>query len=358
MSNNSTHPHNGGLRREDQEREVRQLLEEAGRRPEIPQDDFRVIKAATRAEWQQFVDARKGRRRGWRGLMTPLPAAAGILLALLLAFFWWQREPELPPAEAVATIELFSGDVWLEESLGATHAIAGGSLTPGTELVTGDSSDGRRNLLAIRLANDQSLRLDSGTRARLDSTSRIELIRGAVYVDSGLHPSDQTAVEISTPFGSVVDVGTQFEVRLGDEDQPLRVRVRSGSVFFADGDGEHTATAGEELLVRLDGSVARGNYGASGGEWDWILSAAPALAIDGLALTDFLDWVAAETGLEVRYEDEVLVDAATAIELHGSIEGLRPDEAIIAVLPGTGLAHEVDDGTLSIRRLPPGGGGV
>ena len=212
--------------------------------------------------------------------------------------------------------------------------------------------------MAIRLANGQSLRLDSGTRARLDSASRIELIQGAVYVDSGAHPSDEEAVEISTPFGSVVDVGTQFEVRLVNGEQPLRVRVRSGSVFLADGDVEHTATAGEELLVRLDGSVARGNYGASGSDWEWTLSAAPALAIDGLPLTDFLDWVAAETGLEVRYEDEVLAGAATAIELHGSIEGLRPDEAIIAVMPGTGLAHEIDDGTLSIRRLPAGGGGV
>lgn len=342
------------------EREVRQLLEQAGRRPEIPAADFRTIKAAARVEWQQLVDARKS-RKWWSALMTPLPAAAGILAVLALAL-WWSIESVPPAIETVASVELLRGDVRLEKPAGEEGAESdlaeGGSLAAGVELVTGSGPDQPSSLLAVRLINGQSVRLGSGSRARLASDSRIELLEGAVYVDSGPAPSGQGRVEISTPFGTVFDIGTQFEVRVGDAEEPLRIRVRTGAISLVRERDQHSASVGEELLVRHDGSVNRGTYEPFGIDWDWILSAAPTVDIEGLRLSDFLAWVATETGLEVRYEDQVLAEAAATIELHGSIEGLRPDEAAIAVLPGTGLAHRVGDGGLFIKRLPPGGGGV
>jgi hypothetical protein len=126
--------------------------------------------------------------------------------------------------------------------------------------------------------------------------------------------------------------------------------VRSGSISLIAIDTEHAATGGEELLVASNGSVSRGAYDPAGSEWDWILSAAPSLEIEDLPLSDFLSWVSAETGMAIDYEDQVLAGAVTTIRLHGTIEGLRPDEAIVAVLPGTGLVHEIEAGRLRISR--------
>lgn len=341
------------------EHDVRQLLEQAERRPEIPPAYFRVIKAAAHQEWRQLVEAKKSRIR-WRAFMTPLPAAAGILVVAGLAFWW--RSASVPTVSAtIASIELSSGDVWIEEQPGESaresQPASGDNLGAGVELVTGSGIDDPPALIAVRLANGQSVRLHPGSRARLVSPTHVELLKGAVYVDSG-DAQDLEGIEIFTAFGTVFDVGTQFEVRMSETEETLRVRVRSGSISLVREAGTHSATIGEELRVDGDGVISRGTYNRSGADWDWILSAAPALDIEGQPLNSFLDWVSDETGLEITYEDQVLAGAATTIELHGTIEGLRPDEALVAVLPGTGLDHQIDGGRLIIRRRPLGSGGV
>jgi hypothetical protein len=55
----------------------------------------------------------------------------------------------------------------------------------------------------------------------------------------------------------------------------------------------------------------------------------------------------------VRFSEPELAGSADAIVLHGDLNGLRPDQAPFAVLPGAGLEGELDDGVLVVRR---GGG--
>ncbi|MDH3254233.1 MAG: FecR family protein [Acidobacteriota bacterium] len=348
-------PGDDGARSED---EIRQLLESAGRRPEIPVADFHVVKAAARAEWLNTVDA----RRRPRLIRRLVPAALAAALAVAVGAFWLLRSEDAHTVRpVVATIELIRGDVWLEEPAkpappDGSRLAVGGSLAQGVELVTGSAADGLADLIAIRLGGGQSVRFDSQTRARLGSPSRLELLQGAVYIDSGLSPASPAAVEVVTPYGTVVDVGTQFEVRLGGVEDTLRVRVRTGSVSLIRGEERHAAAVGEELNLQPDGSVEKGSFDLFGTDWDWILSAAPSIDIEGLALARFLEWVAAETALHLDYEDEELALSAEAIELHGTIEGLRPDEAVAAVLLGTGLDHHVEKGILAISRGSTFGG--
>lgn len=330
--------------------EIRDLLEQAGHRAEIPTEDFLAIKANARAAWMQLVDARASRQRWW-GILSPLAAAVGILLLVGLAWVW--RHQTAPPAPAsVATVELLSGDVRLAETAagGDVALEIGAGLPAGTALETRQQGDGTPGLVALRLAAGQSLRLSPGGRARLVSAATIELLAGAVYVDSDA-ASEDSGVVVLTPYGSVTDIGTQFEVRLGATADGLRVRVRRGLVALAHANEQHTAKQGEELAVAADGSVDRALYDPIGPDWDWVLSAAPTLEIQGVTLSRFLDWVARETSLVVEFEDEALAGAATAIELHGSIDGLRPDEAVHAVLPGTGLDYQIEAGKLRIERL-------
>ena len=68
-----------------------------------------------------------------------------------------------------------------------------------------------------------------------------------------------------------------------------------------------------------------------------MLEAAPAIDIAGQTLAAFLTWIGRETGWEIRYEDDDLRQEAEEIELHGSIEDLRPDEAADVMLQGSDL---------------------
>lgn len=300
----------------NEEEQVRRLLEEAGPRPEVPPQDLAKIKAAFRAEWKEHVHRRRARRT------LPWALAASVLLALGLG--WWLWRPA-PPAVPVARVE----------------SVAGSGLAVGEEVLEGAEIETGEGHATLRMTAGPSLRLDAGSRVRLVSASVVELQRGAVYLDS----QTTGAVAIHTPFGVVTDVGTQFEVRLLGEGEALRVRVREGAVRV----GSLSATEGVELTLRADGSVTRQMVAAHGSPWDWVLQAAPPLAIEGLTLEEFLNRVARETGWTIRYADPGLAESAGTIVVHGDIGHLPPDQALEVVLPGAGLEHRVADGTLIVR---------
>lgn len=294
----------------NEEEQVRKLLEEAGPRPEVPPEDMAKIKAAFRAEWEEHVRRRRSPdRRLWL-------LAASIVLVIALGWWLW------PASSAqVARVEGTSGKGEGEEILS------------GTGVVT------EKDPLALRLEGGASLRLDVDTQVRLVSTSVIELRRGAVYLDS----EGTGTVAVQTPFGTVTEVGTQFEVRLLES--ALRVRVREGAVLV----DSHRADAGTEMVLREDGSVTRSRIAAWGPPWDWVLKTAPPLQIEGLTLAEVLKRVVRETGWTVRYEDPGIAASAGGIVVHGNVEPLAPEQALEVVVPGAGLEHRVEDGVLILR---------
>jgi hypothetical protein len=143
----------------------------------------------------------------------------------------------------------------------------------------------------------------------------------------------------------VRDIGTQFEARLlasaGSDPAPaaLRIRVREGKVLVAHGGQEHQAQTGGELVLHSNGSLQRAEVALYGPGWDWVQHAAPALAIEGASLADFLRWVSRETGLQWRLAEPRAGKAPEDIILHGSIAGLTAEEALAVVLPGCGYRH-------------------
>jgi ferric-dicitrate binding protein FerR (iron transport regulator) len=192
---------------------------------------------------------------------------------------------------------------------------------------------------------------------RLVSATEVELEAGAVYVDTGSDPSPGQAsgghLVVRTPYGTARDIGTRFLVRLDPEDAPLSVRVRDGRVELERRGALHEAGGGEEMVVRTDGSFVRREAPGHGPAWDWVVATAPAFELEGSTLSELLAWVSRETGWRVRFSEPELAGSADAIVLHGDLNGLRPDQAPFAVLPGAGLEGELDDGVLVVRR---GGG--
>ena len=329
----------------DDEKGLRALLEEAGPRPPLDEADLERIRAAARAEWKERYAA--GRARPGRRLW-PWAAAAAVLLGAA-ALLWMRRGPSpvsTGTVAAVATVERVAGEVvWTG---GGSSPVPLASDAVGRPIPEGAAIDTRgAGRLALRMAGGASVRLDAGTRARLASASLVELDRGAVYVDTGGPSAGHEPVAVRTDAGLFVSVGTQFEVRAPGGAVTM-LKVREGRVRLERGTESVSTEAGQELVVRGDGTVERGKTAADGPEWEWIAAAAPMPEIEGAKVRTFLDWLARERGWRVEFADAETASLADSVVLHGSIAHLTPLEAPDVVLPSGGLGYSVSEGTLVV----------
>jgi ferric-dicitrate binding protein FerR (iron transport regulator) len=285
---------------------------------------------------------RTRRRRG------PLAAALAACLAVAAGI---ARVGVVPPAAVVvAPLESLAGGDTVE----GAGAAAGRSVGAGATVDTGPGGHA-----ALRLASGPALRLDRASRARLDSAAAVTLVRGALYVDSGPgaeRGGGSGGVTVTTALGTARELGTQFEVRLlpgpaGGSPGGLRVRVREGAVVVDQEGQRYRAEAGGELTLTAGGDPERAAVAPDAGAWDWVQRAAAPLAIEGLPLGVYLDWVGRETGRPWGFTPAVR-EGASDIVLHGSIEGLTPEQSLGVVLPGCGLAHRIEGGALRIEPAP------
>ena len=201
-------------------------------------------------------------------------------------------------------------------------------------------------LAALRLAGGASVRVDRGTRLRLLSDDTLALDAGRIYVDSG-DSRGARSLEIRTAVGVARDIGTRFEVRLTGS--ALRLRVRDGLVRLSQSRQSHDAQPGDELTLDENGSVVRRTVPVFGADWAWAVALAAPFNLEGRSLRDFLLWIAGENGWQVRYADAAVEEKALTTILHGSIQGLTPEEALSAVLPASGVAHRLDNGMLLVQ---------
>jgi ferric-dicitrate binding protein FerR (iron transport regulator) len=305
-----------------------ELIRSAGRRPAIPEDDFASIKEATGTAWRQMVAAERSRSSRRR---TIYAIAASLIVLLLGGWFWLSGTNPFGSAE-IATVQFATGDLTV-----------GDILTEGEDLEPS-------GLVALRMAGGQSVRIDGGTRLQLLSSSRLQLDLGALYVDSGPSVPAGAVIEVRTPLGIVREIGTQFEIRITGEAESMQVSVREGSVTIEQEAETISAARGEQLTLDREGLIARSTLATDAAHWSWVLDAAPALEIEGRTLGHYLDWVARETGWQIRYADEELERSAETILLHGTIEGMRPDESLGVILEGSGLYYLTEDGAVLIAR--------
>jgi hypothetical protein len=383
---NEHEPTAAGAAPEDDEAEVRRLLERAGPRPPVPPEDLAAITAAARAAWRgeverraggaqtaepagrieprQTVDGRESLARYQEFAVTApgrrrypdwaLPALIAAILVLSLGLVWWVAGRSGAAAETVRA-ESVVGTAWIGgEVIGYYRPLRAGEPIPdgATVFTVTDTAEIAAGRASFRLADGTVLRLDAGTVARFVSPAVVALEQGAIYADSGENGSGLT---VTTPAGTASDIGTRFTVRLiGPRRPALEVRVRDGAVAVERGDQRWLTPAGEELFVSPGGEPHRRPIDPWGPEWDWVLEAAASYQVEGRTLGELLDWVTRETGWTVRWAEPDLAADAREIVLRGDIGRLRPDQAPFAVLPGAGLEGElVEDGAgreLVIRR--------
>lgn len=318
----------------EEEVSVASLLQVVGSRPAPGADGAADVRAAVEAEWRATVAARRRKRN-----LTALATAAGLAVA---AFAVWLARPALEPTPvSVASIARAVGDVQQSEGDGRWTPLAtGGAIVAGAQLRT---AAGAR--AALRLEDGIEVRLDSRSLVAFDDASHATLSRGAVYVDAG-RTTGRAAGNflLDTPAGSVRHLGTQYEARL--EGGVLRLGVREGRVRLTGRAGDQLVSAGERLTV-TDSRASRDRVSPSAADWSWLSAVTPPYSIEGRNVEEFLVWAARETGRTIVYVTPEAGSQARAITLSGTVEGLSPDEAVMAVLSTTSLRPEI--GTEHIR---------
>ena len=317
------------------ERFTRETLMTAGKQPPLPADDIAAIRNAANATWQAHYANRE--RRRWI-----LPVAAALIAGLILTVWTVTRPGPIQPSVPSARVGHVSGTVL------AWHGGAQGSpITTGAEMPTGAVVETRQGRAMLLLNNDRSIRIDTDTRVRLTSSSLVELHRGGLYLESPPGASSESLI-IRTRSGDFSPVGTQFEIRVGDGEATTLLRVREGRVRLDQAAGSVTTEAGEELMVRGDGSLVRRRLGADASSWGWITAAAGMPEIEGRSLESFLNWISREKGWNLKFADDNAKALSASTILHGSVKHLTPEQALDTVTLSAGFTYRVSDGTILI----------
>ena len=182
------------------------LLRIAGARRAVPGDRAARVRAAVHAEWRAATKRRVDQRRV---LATAafLAAAATVVFAVGRLVILEQPAAPISLVALVATIDQLEGlprRLLDPDSVTDSAIRLGDSIRVGEWIVTDE-----RARVGLRFRDGTSVRLDVLSRARLLSAGMIELVAGAVYVDT---ERESGRFEVRTPLATARDLGTQFEV--------------------------------------------------------------------------------------------------------------------------------------------------
>ena len=322
------------------DKSLENLLRLAGERPEIPFSVESRVYNRVQQEWQESTaspaedkvyaqvhrtwkrDARRGRIMRWA---LPFAVAASAVLVVLMVT---RPEPVAPRVAATVASVIVPGTV-------QSGYEAGASVYEGDLITTGDGGG-----VSLLLARNASLRVDENTSIRIDSSDHFTLLGGRVYADTGQFIYNNGGLQIDTDFGVVRDVGTQFAV--SSDGDSMDVSVREGRVELTGESDVHVAKMGERLSIASGQGASLSELDTHDPYWNWIVELTPAFDLNNRSLLDFLNWAARETGRELRFENDESRMFAMRTDIHGSVEGLTPNEALAAILSTTTLSYRID----------------
>lgn len=312
---------------------IEALLGAAQAREAPPESARNAARDALHAQWQSKVR----QRRRWRWGLAGAAVAAGLALWLGIV----QTPPHLPTPEPVARVVAGQGHWAADDATNTDQAVSVGDAVLSAldgQLTTGDG-------MALEWSGGASVRLAPASQARLVGPHHLELLTGAMYVDSRDARPEHRVIVRSTA-GDVRPIGTQFQVLT--ETEFTRILVREGRVVM-EGMANTPISAGEQLSVDPTGRVHISPVSATDPAWAWVETVTPPFELDGRTMDEFLTQVARETGREVHYADLAARQLARDTHLNGRIE-LPPMEALATVLMTTDLEADVSPDTILVRR--------
>ncbi|GEM_PF-1476975 len=325
----------------DRSDELGSLIREAGPRPTPPIDATHRVRKSLEATWRSY----SRRRRAIRALRYSSAMAAALLLSSLVYFagvrglITKMTEPDAPSIAAVMII----GDV-SSRGTGAdteTHRVApGAELEVGRILVTEATSAAK-----LEIGSAASLRIDENTRLRIDSAWAYHLEYGRIYLD--VSHADESIV-IATPFGTVRDIGTRFEVVVSD--RKLSVRVREGEVQMRTQSRELTLSRGQAAETGPKFAITATSEAPYGPTWQWLRRLATPPTEQPPSVAALAEWFAAEEGFRLRYASEETRLAASEVVIEGDIDALPPENLLEDALASTSFDVQREGDLLIITR--------
>jgi hypothetical protein len=243
----------------------RELLTERYLHGELPEEDFAELEAALRGDdggfrrwfietirlhqvldehfaaddWMATVQPLVAHERygsGHRALVF-LPAAA----VAVLAFVWLLHLliPDSASDDPVARVRCTS------ELAGESGGYAPGSvLRRGTHRISG-------GILEFEFASGVVVALQGPSEVQLLGGDRMRLVRGVMSADV---PKQGVGFIVETPSGRIVDLGTSFGVRVGENGQ-AEAQVRKGTILVESGDHVRRVEAQTSVLLHKGGGA-------------------------------------------------------------------------------------------------------
>lgn len=314
------------------------LLRMAGGPSEIAAQRRDRVHDAVYAQWQAHHRARRG--RAIRGLAAL--AAAVVLAGFLFVVARPDRTP-FPNPGPTAQVERFAGQVtWSMEGEDKARPLQSGTEIPSGSAIS-SAATGRASL---RLATGASLRLDHNTRLLLRSPTQLRVVSGTVYVDAA---RENQAVRIQTDLADVRDIGTQFEVMVGED--AIRVRVREGGVLINNDALQTRAVAGEEVVLHASDKLEKRSIPRVGPLWQWVMAIAPVPRLNDLSVDGFLHWYSRESGRKIRYLDSDLDRELGGVVVLGPTDQFSIHDALETVMATSGLRYTQTEDELQIASL-------
>ena len=311
--------------------DIGRLIRHAGARDAVPQDRFDRSRERVQSHWEQVV-ADKRRLRN-RSRYQYLAIAASIVVVVTVTLLL--RGGEIPAPPPMAHVDRVLGDVLIDNAL----ASAGDVVAPDAQIETTDS--GR---IALRLADGQSLRIDTSSLVAVHSANNVTLETGGLYVDTERNQS-AAPVLVMTALGQARDVGTQFQVRLADD--MLTVGVREGQVEVTRPDREAVSVDSGQLVdLNTDGSKSERDIEHDDPIWSWVETVAPDFDGEGATLERYLNWYAGQRGLQLVWADQGSEQRAKQVVLSGSIAGMSLEDGFQAVRRIAPFEFRFEDDTL------------
>jgi len=323
------------------------LMKLAGERPEIPLSIESRVYHRVQEEWKNSTvepnadkvyekvhktwrrDALRGTILRW---LLPAGVAATAVIAMLMV-----STPEPPVVQVAGTISRVVGTGRLSSEYPEGTAVHAG------EVISTGFGEG----VSLLLARSESLRIDENTQLRVDAADQFTLLGGRVYADTGEFVYRTGGLKIETEFGLVTDVGTQFSVTATD--LSLDVAVREGRVDVQSETDSYAARMGERLTLIQGEGAELVDLDTHDVYWNWIVDLTPVFDMTNKSLLDFLKWAARETGRDLQFESDESRMFAMRTDVHGSIDGLTPDEALEAILATTTVRYRIEEDKVVIE---------
>jgi ferric-dicitrate binding protein FerR (iron transport regulator) len=311
------------------------ILREALHADTLTDEALIRIRAATEAEWRSTVAVQP---RRW----MPVAIAASLLGVAVVAGL-----AVVGSYEADRGGEVLANLV-LSESPGVTQVRtfrSNVSIAAGESLLSDRTYQAQGQAL-LALETGGNLRIAAGSKFEVVGKGTVQLDAGEMYVDipPGMHTP--AAFVLTTPAGEFRHVGTQFALAVANGE--TRLRVREGVVHWVTADGQSAVQAGSEVHISRDGKASHRAIAPSDKAWDWTSVTTPNFEVDNRPLQEFLTWVARESGRELVLVDEATRTQVATIQMHGSVNGLTPMQALSAVMAATSLRFELPEGKIRV----------